>query len=254
MCVGIGWKLLFFSGFKLSFPTINYFCCQPANSKFCCFFFSPANDFPSLQLLVKKVLPSHVEILSTNFNNFINVTVPLQCSACFSSPGAPKMPQYSAWASRWKHSLKEHGSLAFFNRWLNAGSRTLTFLKMSQRVWEKLDLACWRMCRVAPASLLPQPSGNEYSSHLGNYLLCLHASPHGWYLQRVIRHLLVLFLCAAWCGKLYMPMQSPTACLQRELTDIEHNLHKSCGLKGSPIWAENTFKQTAICLVLNSGC
>lgn len=131
------------------------------------FFSSPANDFPSLGLLVKKVLPLHVEILTTNFNNFINITVPLQCSACFSNPEAPRMAQYSTWASPWKDSLKEHGCLEFFSRWLNAGSRTLTFLKTSQRVWKKLDLACLRMCRVAPASLLPQPSGNGYSSHLG---------------------------------------------------------------------------------------
>lgn len=34
-----GWKLLGFSGFKLSFPTINDFCCQPGSTKFLLYFF-----------------------------------------------------------------------------------------------------------------------------------------------------------------------------------------------------------------------
>lgn len=61
--------------FKLRFPTINDFCCQSGSSKFLGVFFFPGNYFPSLELLVKKVLPFHTQVLSINF---INVTILLK--------------------------------------------------------------------------------------------------------------------------------------------------------------------------------
>lgn len=123
------WKLLGFSGFKLSSPTINDFCCQ-SGSKVSSYFFFLEITFPAWSCWLRKCC-HYTQVLSTNF---INVTILLKLVL------ASAFQELSKWHSTignycispWKDLLKQHENLEVFNRESNTENRTFTFLKMSQ--------------------------------------------------------------------------------------------------------------------------